>query len=319
MNRNKKLLRKAAQIVLVLIAVSMVVAFVAAVIDLLSRPAHAAELEWRHFGAAPYATSQKDACRKAHAAIDGFNMSPAVKKHFKTALGAACSGGTEAWLTPHQQLEQMWSGGKRPHVMNHITVAELPVRKSPDGRRYRKDTVAETVRALSWSWTFEGRTYTLYLPFACFNWSWSVTVPECATVAYTVNPGDEVRFAVLAQKRLPASACWQLCDGGECSMFPSPCDDCDWVGPLSVLPTGFNPLHTGLYVAHSAEQTLRFPREAEKNYVALCVDREGLGESDAAIVFPQTWGKDTVVTIPADGFPLWGPENVGRVVVPAAK
>ena len=206
--------------------------------------------------------------------------------------------------------------------MNNVTVAKLPVLKAPDGRQYRKnknkDTVFETVEALSWTFSYEGRTYVLYLPEVCFNWSWSVatTPPEpCATVAYTVSPGDEVRFAVLAQRRLPPSACWQLCDGIECSMFPSPCDECDWAGPLSAIPVGFNPLHTGLYVAHSAKQTLRFPREVMANYVALCVEREGFGESDADVVTPQDWQGRDVHYVPA-GWPLWGTTKDGNYVLP---
>lgn len=144
-------------------------------------------------------------------------------------------------------------------------------------------------------------------------------VEQCATARYTVTQGDLVRFGVLAQRRLPASACWQLCDGDDCSMFPSPCDDCNWFGPKSVIPRGFEPQHTGLYRAHSEKQSLRFPREVVTSYVALCVEREGLGESDSAVVFPPTWGQDMVVTIPASGFPLWGSQNIGKVVVPAAK
>ena len=317
---KKKALKRPAQVALVVIMALIAFTVIALVIALASS-ANAAELEWRHFGAAPYATSHEDACRKSRAAIDGFSMPLAAKEHFKAVLGATCSGGTEVWLMPHQQLEQMWSGpdahNKSAHLMNRKPVAELSVIKSPEGRPYPKGSVGESPKTLSWTFIYEGKTYVLYLPRVCFNWSWSVTVPECATVAYTVDPGDPVRFSVLSQKRLPASACWQLCDGGECSMFPSEsdCRDCGWLGPLTVVPSGFKPFHSGVYVAHSAKQTLRFPREVKENYVALCVEREGLGDSDADVVTPQDWQGRDIHYVPIE-WPLWGTTQNGSYVLP---
>lgn len=305
---------------------------------------------WDRWNVAPYATSQEEACRKAPEAIGGFAFPAPVKEQFKKLLGADCNGGTEAWLTPGMPLEQMLSGksGKNPpHVMTNVTVGELPVMKSPDGRRYRNGAVAETAKAFAWRVEHDGRAYMLYLPFVCFNWTWKFGVPplpppplvappppplrrpvpppviplppvqeECAMVEYTVEPGDEVRFAVLAQRRLPASACWRLCDGADCAAPPSPCDVCDWLGPKSLLPEGFEPIHTGRYVAQSAKQSLHLPREARANFVALCVEREGLGGSNSWIVDPDAWrafgkrvvGKGTVISVPYGGivWPVWG-------------
>ena len=136
--------------------------------------AHAAEgEEWKGWGIAPYAASQKEACEKASVAIDGFSMPEAVKSAFKQKLGTICAGGIEMWLTPRQSLEQMWTGGRKPHVMDKKTVGELPVLKAPDGHLYRKGTVAETAKALSWTVVHEGKLYTLYLPLVCFNWCWA--------------------------------------------------------------------------------------------------------------------------------------------------
>jgi hypothetical protein len=137
---------------------------------------------------------------------------------------------------------------------------------------------------------------------------------QCVTLEYDVIPGDEVRFAVFAQRRLPASACWQLCDGTDCAAPPSPCDTCDWVGPKSVVPTGSEPLHTGRYVAKSAHQTLRFPREVATGYVALCDERAGLGESDSWIVQPSAWAHATTVSVPYGDqqWPAWGRVDMSR-------
>jgi hypothetical protein len=130
---------------------------------------------WEHWGAAPYATSQGEACAKAPVAIDGLNVPQAVKDALKRKLGATCEGGEQVWLTPYQRLDQMWSGPdskhKQDYVMANVAVAELPVVRAPDGRLYRKGAVAETAKALSWTVVHEGRSYSLYLPFECFNWS----------------------------------------------------------------------------------------------------------------------------------------------------
>lgn len=165
---KKKLAAKVALMTILLLFV------IAAVFIAMSKKAHAAEESpWDKWGVAPYATSLEEACKKAPTAIDGFNLPTAVKEHFKQAIGADCKSSKEVWLTPDMLLEQMWSGGQKPHVMNNKKVAELPVKKSPDGRPYRKGSVAETAKAQSWSFVHDGKTYILYLPSVCFNWSWA--------------------------------------------------------------------------------------------------------------------------------------------------
>jgi len=315
-----------------------IIAVLALAFVALTNSANATEKsQWDKWNVAPYATSQEEACKKAPEAIDGFALPTQVKEHFKKLLGATCKGSVDVWLTPGMPLEQMWSGksGKKPpHLMNKKSVGELPVLKSPDGRPYRKGSVAETAKGLRWEFAYEGKTYVLYLPFVCWNWSWAFGPPPprpapapapvlitpsppppllCATVEYAVEPGDEVRFAALAQKRLPASACWRLCDGDDCAAPPSPCDTCDWIGPKSVLPKGFEPQHTGRYVARSAKQSLRFPLEVRANFIALCVTRDRLGESNSWIVQPTAWQKSpSIIVVPYGGatWPVWGEQAI---------
>jgi len=291
-----------------------------ALCSLVSENAEGAGNSWDKWSVAPYATSLEEACKKAPAAIDGFSMPAAAKEHFKQAISTTCKGGTEVWLTPNMSVEQMWSGGRKPHVMNKVTVGELPVLKSPDGRPYRKGSVAETAKALSWTFVHEGKTYVLYLPLVCFNWSWTFSSPPptmlvCATVGYTVVPGDEIRFAVLARKLLPASACWQLCDGDVCSAPPSPCTADCWSGLRPFIPFGFEPLHSGKYIARSARQVLRFPLEVMNEYIALCDFREGLGESDSWIIQPSAWSIGvTTIAVPYGGqeWPAWGKVDLSK-------
>ncbi|GEM_PF-2013435 len=268
---------------------------------------------WRRWGIAPYASSLAALCKKAPQAIAQTSMPEEVKKHFVRALGSTCTGGTPVWLTPDTRLVQMWSGGPRPHLMDDVKVAKLPVLHSPSGRAYRRGTVALTARALEWNYTYQEKKYLLDVPLVCFNLSWRLGPrPPCETVTFTVEPGDEVRFAVFARKLLPASACWQVCDGDTCSAPPSPCDTCNWAGPENVIPVGFSPLYTGRYRARAMRQTLRFPRAIHKNYLALCVTRVGLGESDSWIVQPAAWEGKSVVSVPYGGqkWPVWGSDAI---------
>lgn len=277
---------------------------------------------WKNWGAAPFAHSLSEACRKAPEAIDGFALPQKAKEHFNKAVGTMCAGGTEAWLTPGMMLEQMWSGPdshhKSSYIMNKKPVEYLPVLKSPDGRKYPKDSVGETAKALSWTFAYRGNTYVLYLPSVCFNWSWGFidTLGPCSRVEYSVMPGDIVVFAFMEKELLPASACLQLCDGDECYSLPSPCDDCNWLDTLSVLPAWLKPLQTGKYVAKSAKQSLRFPKEAASRvYVGIAVTREGLGQSDAWVVQPSEWSPGvTTVKVPYGGqqWPAWGKVDLSK-------
>jgi len=288
-----------------------VAAVIVTVMAVYQSPARAADgFEWKHFGADPYATTRTEAMQKRESAFRAMGLPTPV---IKQLLQVTEKPGEKVRLVVGDHLSAMMSKGGVVH--RDVTVAfSAPVR----GMEY-------AAPAEKWEVFWQGRTFTVFLPEICFNWSFRVTdmtvtvAQSCATLNYTVEPGDEVRFAVLARKRLPASACWQLCDGTVCSAPPSPCDTCDWIGPKSVIPAGFEPLHTGLYVAQAAKQSLRFPREVMSEYIALCATRKVLGQSDSAVVMPPTWGPDATVTIPASGFPLWGPANIGRVVVPAAK
>lgn len=145
--------------------------------------------EWNKWNVAPYAEHILEACGKAQTAIEGFSMPSVVKDQLTSALGTTCNGGRESWLTPRQSLKQMWSGGKKPRVIENVTVGELPILKSQDGRSYRKGSVAETARTLSWEVQYEGKKYELYLPYVCFNWSWTETVSPATTVAVTTAAG----------------------------------------------------------------------------------------------------------------------------------
>ncbi len=252
---------------------------------------------WQHFGVAPYASSRDEAMKTRESAFQKLGLPKPVVALF---IEATKKPGEKVRLVNGDRLTAMLSKGGVVH--KNVTVA---FDKPPVSGKMEYAAPAE-----KWQVSWQGKVYTVFLPEICGNWS-SIdpSLEACVTVEYTVKPGDEVRFVVLSQKRLPASACWQLCDGTtDCAAPPSPCDTCDWVGPKSVIPTGFEPLHTGRYTAKSAKQSLRLPREAMSEYVAICVARGGLGESDSWIVQPSAWVDRSVVQVPYGGqqWPVWG-------------
>lgn len=274
-----------------------------------SRAAHAEEgFQWKHFGTDPYASTRVEAMRSRESAFRAMGLPTPVIRQF---LQVTEKPGEKTRIVVGDHFSAMLSRGGLIH--RDVTVAfAAPIR----GMEY-------AAPAEKWEVFWQGKIFTIFLPEICFNWSFkssdaaavTVATASCATLNTVVAPGDEVRFAVLSRNRLPASACWQLCDGDDCSMLPSPCDTCDWVGPLSVIPTGFVPLHTGRYVAKSAKQSLRFPSEAMSNYVALCDERTGLGQSDAVVVTPQDWQGRNVHHTPRE-WPMWGTTGKGSYKLP---
>lgn len=286
---------------------------------LASTAVHAGVTLWEKWGIDPSAFSIPEACEKAPTAIQGFRHLPQdVKEGFIGVVGTSCKGYVRDFLTPGTRLQEMWSGiGAREKIVGPKEVGYISVSHAPDGREYKEDSVSQTPMVFLWKFTSQkdGKTYLLYLPWVCFNWSWGygVTDPglQCVTVDFSVEPGDEIRFAIFARKRLPSSACWQLCDGDICSAPPVPCDNCNWIGPRSVIADGLEPIHTGKYTAQSAQQILRLPLAAKAEEIFLCDERKGFGHSDSWHIPPSAWssyGKNDAIYVPYGGhqWPVWG-------------
>jgi hypothetical protein len=288
---------------------------------------------WSKWGAAPFASSQPEACKKASAAIDGFKWPQPVKEHFKEV---ACKGGETAWLTPGTQLDQMWSGGPKPHVMNGIAVADLPVLKSPDGRSYHKGAVAESAKALAWSWAYEGRTYVLYLPEVCFNWSWAfgptpappaipppaLPVEKCVEISFNAPPG-KVRWGVAsANGPLPPSVCNAQKQGdGPWTAWTGQCDEC--TGAIEyirgILGDKAEVYHKYLYSVYGTpevrqpRQFLRFSEAVRADVVYICLEDANGVRTCGVYVRPQDWDGKSVIGI-SDSF--WVQDDSGIISIP---
>ncbi len=262
---------------------------------------------WQHFGVAPYATSHVQAMKtREHA----FVLLRLPKQVVKLLMKKTKKHGKEVRLVNGDHLTAMLSRGGIIHRNVLVDFTTPPV----NGK------MEYAAPAEQWQVSWRGKTYTVILPNVCNNWSVRVTTAsQCVTVAFRVNPGDQVRYGVFTQgERLP-SHCWSLSDGGVVSATPSPCNTCKWVGTVHVLPYGSIPEYTGLYSAHSRLQVLRFPSEVSGNYVVLCVTRKGLGESDSWIVPPSAWVAPTWDTVGTSAvivpygnqeWPVWGTETI---------
>ena len=260
---------------------------------------------WQHFGVAPYAPTRASAMWTQEGAFRKLGLpAPVVALLMK----ATAKHGSPTTLVVGEKLTAMLSKGGIVH-RNVVVAFVSPVRD-----------MEYAAPAEQWQVSWRGKTYTVILPKICNNWSSIVTlsskvaVTQCLTATYTVKVGDEVRIAIFTKdgERIPASNCWSLSDGSNVSALPSPCTVCNWSGPLSVLPNGYKPEYTGLYIAHSRTQVLRFPSEVAKSYIALCVTRAGLGESDSWIIPPSAWHSSVSLTVPYGNvqWPVWGTSAV---------
>ncbi len=129
-------------------------------------------------------------------------------------------------------------------------------------------------------------------------------VSLCIEYDYTVNVGDQVRYAAFTRGRMPA-ACWKLCDGSVCSAPPSPCTICDWLGAANV-PEEYSPNYTGVYIARYQKQRFFAPVQMKNEYFVICVDRDGeFGDSDSWIAEPSEWGRGSVYRVPSGQWPVW--------------
>ncbi|MCX6787072.1 MAG: hypothetical protein NTY93_00920 [Candidatus Kaiserbacteria bacterium] len=264
---------------------------------------------WGKWNIAPFASSIEEARRKAPEAIDGFNLPLPVKEHFRKAVLDSCKCRViEAWLTPDLLLEQMWSGGQYPYVMSNIMVGELPVLKSPDGRSYRKGAVAETAKARSWTFAYEGKTYILYLPYVCFNWSWAfgpppVSTPDrCVELLFNAPVGGFVRWGVASNHGpLPSSACNAQKQGnGPWMAWYGKCDEC--VGALEyirgILGGKAEIYHKYFYSVAKMRQTLRFSTEIWEDLVYICLEYPDGTRTLGVYMRPQDWKGQYEVIIP---------------------
>lgn len=273
--------------------------------------------DWKHPGAAPYAKTFEEACRKGPQAIEGFSRMPVmVQKYFRVAIGADCKSLVkDEFITPGQRLEQMHSGGPKVHLMETPTFAELPVAKSPDGLAYRVGSMAETAKARVWRFDYEGKTYVLYLPYVCFNWAWAIEKPrsdeECYEVSFVPTQGHLDWSLSTIGTEFPASSCNAIRKGN--GKWQAWYGDCAWCTPNMLvveqtLGVGARPYRKYRIAVEEDQYVLRFSKEVAKALVSFCLDTFDENDSSRAkgkkscgvYVVPGDWKGVRKVIIPND-------------------
>jgi hypothetical protein len=245
---------------------------------------------WNRWNVAPAARSAEEACRETPQEIDLSDMPADAKAYFKNLIGPDCKGGVDVWLDPGKQLGGMTEKGTGElRFIKNVTVGELPVLRSPDGRPYRKGAVAETARARAWGpfTASDGKTYVWYQAYVCFNSGYYYvpppsTVEHCSIIRVHVDSDDvhgyayALRFAFYGRYR--PSACFGIKRPGSDIFEPLPvhCPDrnCDFAqisAALGMNPTqsgGEAPLMAGIYEFQVSDE---FALNV-KNVAAFCLE-----------------------------------------------
>lgn len=230
---------------------------------------------WRRWRAEPYDSSFAGVCQNMTHTINGFRRMPAkVKQEFMLMLDKNCAGGEEIYITPNMMFWEMWTGGVNPYPMQNVAVAKVPVSHSPEGRALRE--VFQTARGRKWTVEHEGRTYTLVIPYVCYNVAYMVSESDCVTVAFNAPVSGTVSFGVASVNGpLPASSCYAVKQGGG-----------DWAAPYGECPSCLPPMsylrqvlgdevvvhHRYRYQVTDQQQLVRFPRAVWQKGVYFCLE-----------------------------------------------
>lgn len=237
----------------------------------------AGEFRWERFGAAPYARTRTEAMRSRERAFRALGIPAPVVRQLMRATEMP---GERIRLVNGDRLSAMLSKGSAVHRNVVVDFVKPPI----------SGKMEYAAPAEAWRVVWQGKTYEVILPDVCNNWSRRDSIPvlrqteaveECAEVPFHTQEGDIVRFAVLGDERLPASACFALKEAGDTAFRAPPVHcpdaDCDFSGDVAVV--GRPVQHSGGYVAHAGENVLRLPAAVAapgSSYVeVLCLERGG--------------------------------------------
>lgn len=276
-------------------------------------------VEWKNWGAHPYASPAKDALSGSK--LDWFlkcaPLPETVKPKVRAAILAKPEGERMAYITPDLVLPAMASGpdAKHPHqhLMRDVSVARIA----------HSLGVVLAAEAPSWSVQDEdGTVYVIGDPLKCGNLSIirinRVPKASCATVAVRLPPGvhRSIRYTLTRREEVSDFNCWGVIDRQWRSGAPRNCDWCEWtvdgIREMQRRYGGvFRYFHTAIYYVHSdtdllgkeqeTEVTLVFPLAAREAGVSVCVEVDGK-IVPAYLILPESWEGRAEYRIPQDFF-----------------
>lgn len=263
-----------------------------------------ATIWWKHWGAAPYASSYESVCKNMPSTIQGFRRMPAeVKQEFIRMLGTNCAGGEEIYITPDMRFWEMMTGGAKPYPMQNVAVDKVAVKQSRDGRPLRE--VFQTARGRKWTVEHEGRTYTLVIPYVCYNVAYMVSDNGCVTVAFDAYVDGTVSFIVgSVEGPLPPDKCNSTKQGsGERKAWYGECPSCEpsLVWMRQILGDNVTVPHRYQYRVIAKRQEISFSRAIYSRGLQICITTpEGMKSCGLGIApgnTALTWNNRTFIWI----------------------
>ena len=154
----------------------------------------------------------------------------------------------------------------------------------------------------------------MYLPYVCFNWSWTygpapvavVAVEKCVELVFNAPVGMKVRWgAATTTGPFPLSLCNAQREGnGTWLPWHGQCDTCPFaieyirriLGDATQMP------HRHLYSTKELRQTLRFSDAVQNAVVSVCLEDADGKRTCGVYMRPEDWKSRTQVEIPD---PMW--------------
>ena len=270
-----------------------VIAFFVAILTL-SSAAHAAgnEFQWKHFGAAPYASTRVEAMETRESAFRKLGLSEPV---VALLMKATEKPGEKIRLTNGDHLSAMLSKGGVVHHQVVVTFVKPPI----------SGKMEYAAPAEQWQVSWQGKIYTVILPEICNNWSALIPAPapaQCVELTFNAPIGGHVSWGIgTTTGPLPPDACnAQRQDNEPWTAWYGQCDAClpaigyvqGVLGDSALIPIKY------LYPVTEKKQVLRFSTAIWNAVVYICLeDSEGVRKCDV-YMRPQDWRGRYHVDIP---------------------
>ncbi|OYV63147.1 MAG: hypothetical protein B7X03_02970, partial [Parcubacteria group bacterium 21-58-10] len=195
-----------------------IVVMLALVVALVTVNSAHAEFVWRHFGAAPYASSREMAMQTRESAFRKLDLPQPV---IVLLMEATQKPGEKIRLTNGDHLSAMLSKGGLVHRNVVVAFVQPPI----------SGKMEYAAPAEQWRVSWQGKIYTVILPEICNNWSALIPASapaQCVELTFNAPVGGHVRWGVgSTEGPLPPSRCnAQRQDSSAWTAWMGQCDVC---------------------------------------------------------------------------------------------